>query len=85
MGIGGFLKPFLGGFIMKKSLLLALAFAAVCGYVMAEEETTTTTPASKDETTQAAPAPVAPVTQEPATQEDELDMDAMLDETEEAK
>ena len=58
MGIGGFLKPFLGGFIMKKSLLLALAFAAVCGYVMAEGEVQqhTTTPAPKDETTQAAPA-----------------------------
>ncbi|MFA6534739.1 MAG: hypothetical protein V1646_01330 [bacterium] len=66
---------------MKKSLLLALAFVAVAGYVMAEEDTTATTP--KDETTQTAPvAPVAPA----ESQEDEsLDMDAMLDETEEAK
>ncbi len=63
---------------MKKSLLLALAFVAVAGYVMAEEDTTATTP--KDETTQT--APVAPA----ESQEDEsLDMDAMLDETEEAK
>jgi hypothetical protein len=79
MGSGGFLKPYIGGFIMKKSLLLALAFAAICGYVMADEDTTTpATPATEDETTQAQPAA------EP--QEDEaLDMDAMLDETEEAK
>jgi len=64
---------------MKKSLLLALAFVAVAGYVMAEEEdTTATTP--KDETTQT--APVVPA----ESQEDEsLDMDAMLDETEETK
>jgi hypothetical protein len=63
---------------MKKSLLLALAFVAVAGYVMAEEDTTATTP--KDETTQT--APVVPA----ESQEDEsLDMDAMLDETEETK
>ena len=67
----------LGGFIMKKSLLLALAFAAACGYVMAAEEAPVV-PATEEETTQAQPA------QEP--QEDEaLDMDSMLDETEEAK
>ena len=72
---------------MKKSLLLALTFVVVSGYVMAEEEATTTTPAPQDETTQTVPAP-KPAPQEeatPATQEDELDMDAMLDETEEAK
>lgn len=68
---------------MKKSLLLALTFVVVSGYVMAEEEATTTTPAPQDETTQTVPAQKEEAA--PATQEDELDMDAMLDETEEAK
>ena len=67
---------------MKKSLLLALAFVAVCGYVMAEGEETTT-PAPKDETTQTVPAPQDEAAQAPV-QEEELDMDSMLgDETEE--
>ena len=67
---------------MKKSLLLALAFAAACGYVMAAEEAPAT-PATEDETTQTQPSAEQPATE---SQEDEaLDMDSMLDETEEAK
>jgi hypothetical protein len=58
---------------MKKSLLLALALVAACGYVMAEGEETTT-PAPKDEATQTVP-----------TQEDELDMDAELGDEPEAE
>lgn len=61
---------------MKKSLLLALALVAVCGYVMAEGEETST-PAPKDETTQTVPAQ--------PTQEDELDMDAELGDEPEAE
>ncbi len=78
---------------MKKSLLLALAFVAVCGYVMADGEDTTT-PAPTDATTQAAPA-VTPAPTDDTTQaapadsqqDDELDMDSMLGDetTDEAK
>jgi hypothetical protein len=60
---------------MKKSLLLALAFAAVCGYVMAQDEEVT--PVPEEETVQ----PTQP-------EEDAFDMgdDTGLDEeTEEIK
>lgn len=71
---------------MKKSLLLALVFVAACGYVMADEDVTTPA-APAEETTQTAPeAPAVDENTAAAPQEDEaLDMDAMLDETEEAK
>lgn len=71
---------------MKKSLLLALAFAAVCGYVMADGEETQA-PQAQDETmqpTQPAPAEEAKPAQ-PTEEDDAFDMSEDLEKTEEVK
>ncbi len=64
---------------MKKSLLLALAFAAVCGYVMAQDEEVTPAPA---------PAPQEETVQPTQPEEDAFDMGDEMgldEETEEIK